>query len=54
MKEINEPNFRSTKLLEQCELFDELKEFKKLASQAGMDEEREVLKSELTKEVDRK
>lgn len=54
MKELDEPNFRSDQLVEQLELFDELKEFKSLASKASMDNEREIMKDNLTKETKKK
>ena len=49
-KKMEEPNFVSEKMIEQIELFDELDTFKKIASQARMDEERELLKEDLYKE----
>ena len=53
-KELLEPNFKSDKLIEQIEVFDDLKEFKKLASNACMDDEREMMKDNLNKEIKRK
>ena len=50
-KELNEPNFKTDRLIEQTELFDELNEFKKLAARANMDEEREIIKDSLNKEL---
>lgn len=50
-KDLNEPNFKSDRLLEQIELFDELNEFKRIADRANMDDEREMLKEKINKEM---
>lgn len=53
-KELDQPNFKSDRLIEQIEVFDELNEFKRFAARANMDDEREFMKENMNKDVRQK